>query len=364
MPRIQVQNVTKRFGDIVALEKVDLEVQDGEYVAILGPSGCGKTSLIKIIAGMWQPTEGRVLVGGRDVTETPVEDRDLGYVFQNIVLFPHMNVKENVGYGPRVKGSGTSEIGAASHEALELVKMLEQQGLFPRELSGGAQQKASLARALANRASLLLLDEPLSALDARVRVELRYTLRRLVKDLKLTAIHVTHDQEEALSVADRVVLMRKGSIVEMGKPEQIYERPQNLFTANFVGESNFFEGTVHHVDDGVATVELRGRQFLRMPRVRVGPGQPVVIAVRPEHLAVRVESGPNCLQGVLEESRFMGSFIRYRFRLTSGDYAFVDLLPRETRLESGDVASISFDPESLLVYPRPSEGLAEVLRLE
>ncbi len=364
MSRIQVQGVTKRFRDVVALDKVDLEVQDGEYVSVLGPSGCGKTSLIKIIAGMWQPTEGRVMVDGRDVTETPVEDRDLGYVFQNIVLFPHMNVNDNAGYGPRVKGSGSSEIKETSREALELVKMLEQQGLFPRELSGGAQQKASLARALANKANLLLLDEPLSALDARVRVELRYTLRRLVKDLKLTAIHVTHDQEEALSVADRVVLMRKGSIVEMGSPEQIYDRPRDLFTANFVGESNFFEGTVHHVDGGVATVELRGRQFLRIPGIGVRPGQPVVIAARPEHLGLRMESGPNCLQGVVEETRFMGSFIRYRFRLTSGDHAFVDLLPRETRLESGDVASVSFDPETLLVYPRPAEGLAEVLRLE
>ncbi len=364
MPRIEVRGVTKRFGEIFAVDQVNLEVQDGEYVAVLGPSGCGKTSLIKIIAGMWLPTEGQVMVDGRDVTGIPLEDRGLGYVFQNIVLFPHMNVRENAGYGPRVKGLQLPEIEKASHEALELVNMMGQQGLFPKELSGGAQQKASLARALANRASLLLLDEPLSALDARVRVELRYTLRRLVKDLGLTAIHVTHDQEEALSVADRVVLMRRGRIVEMGEPQQVYNSPRALFTANFVGESNFLEGTVHHVYDGMASVELRGRQFLRVPRHAFRAGEPVVVAARPEHLSVKMEHGPNCLQGEVEELRFMGSFIRYRFRLSSGDEVMVDLLPRDPQLAPGDTASIFFDADSLLVYPRPEDGLSEVLKLE
>ena len=364
MPRIQVQGLSKRFGQVVALEEVGLEVQNGEYVAILGPSGCGKTTLIKIIAGIWEPTEGRVLVDGVDVARTPIEDRDLGYVFQNIVLFPHMNVKDNAGYGPKVKGSQPVEIERASHIALELVGMLEQQGFLPKELSGGAQQKASLARALANRSNLLLLDEPLSALDARVRVELRYSLRRLVKDLQLTAIHVTHDQEEAMSVADKVVLMRRGRITETGKPSQLYERPRELFTANFVGESNFLEGTVGRVENGTATVELRNSRFLNVPSGSIQPGQPVVVAVRPEHLSLRPESDDNCLKGRVEEARFMGSYVRYRLRLESGDEALVDLPPTERPLKPGDGASVFFRQDALLAYPRPEEGIAEVLKLD
>ncbi len=364
MPTVTVEGVTKRFGRVVALERVDLEVRDGEYVVILGPSGCGKTTLIKIIAGIWKPTEGRVLVDGRDVTEVPIEDRDLGYVFQNIVLFPHMDVEDNAGYGPWVRGREPEAIREASREALELVGLLGQRDLFPRELSGGAQQKASLARALANRAKLLLLDEPLSALDARVRVELRYALRRVVKDLGLTAIHVTHDQEEAMSVADRVVLMRKGSIMEVGEPRQLYEKPRHLFSANFVGESNFFEGTVRRLQDGWARVELRGQQFLSVPREALGAGKPVVLAVRPEHLALGQEPRTNALPGRVEDVRFMGSFRRHRVTLVNGDEVIVDLPLGDGRFKVGDLASVFVDHEKVLVYSRPPEGLREVLKLE
>ncbi len=364
MPAIQLKGITKRFGRIVALEKVDLEVQDGEYVAILGPSGCGKTTLIKIIAGIWPPSEGLVLADGRDVTQIPMEDRGLGYVFQNIILFPHMNVADNAGYGPRAKGLPSSMIEEASREALELVGMLEQKVFFPTELSGGAQQKAALARALANRSSLLLLDEPLSALDARVRVDLRYSLRRLVKSLRLTAIHVTHDQEEAMSVADRVVLMRRGKIVEVGEPNRLYESPRELFTANFVGENNFLEGTVHNLENGEAAVELRDHHFLRLPTEDFGPGQPVVVAVRPEHLTLKHQLGDNCLEGTLEEARFMGSYVRHRFRLVTGDEVLVDLLSMDETIKKGDKASVFFQRDRLMAYHRPPEGLVEALKLD
>ncbi len=364
MPRIQVQGVTKRFGRIVALEEVNLDVSDGEYVTILGPSGCGKTTLIKIIAGIWQPTDGRVLVNGRDMTNAALEDRDLGYVFQNIMLFPNMNVKDNAGYSPRVKGMDGQMVDSESKEALELVGMLEQQGFLPAELSGGAQQKASLARALASKAKLLMLDEPLSALDARVRVELRYELRRLVKDLGLTAIHVTHDQEEAMSVADRVVVMRKGRVVEIGEPRQLYDHPRNLFTANFVGQSNFLEGTVRSLEDRVAKVEIRGERYLTAFGTDIRPGNPVVLAVRPEHLSLHSDRATDSIPGRLEESRFMGSYIRHHLTLDNGDDVLVDLLPDEQRPTIGSEVSVHFNPESIRVYPRPREGLQEVLRLE
>lgn len=363
MPSVRVEGVSKRFGRIVALEAVDLEVREGEYLTILGPSGCGKTTLIKIVAGIWPPTEGRVLVDGRDVTETPIEDRDLGYVFQNIVLFPHLDVKGNAGYGPWVKGWAPKRVEEASDEALQLVGLAGQRGFFPHELSGGAQQKASLARALANRAKLLLLDEPLSALDARVRVDLRYALRRLVKDLGLTAIHVTHDQEEAMSVADRVVLMRKGRILEDGEPRALYERPRELFTANFVGESNFLDGTVRSIQDGWARVELRGQQFLSVPRGSLRPGQPVVLAVRPESLELSQGIATNALPGRVREVRFTGSFSRYRIDLANGDEVSVDVPLRDGKFKEGDFTSVVVDHEKVLVYDRPPEGLAEVLKL-
>lgn len=364
MPRIKLEGVSKSFGKITALEQVNFEMQDGEYVTILGPSGCGKTTLIKIVAGIWAPTEGRVLVDNKDITNTPMEERDLGYVFQNIILFPHMNVKDNAGYSPRVKGLSEKQIEERSRNAMEMVGMLEQQGYLPNELSGGAQQKASLARAIASNARLLLLDEPLSALDARVRVELRYALRRLVKDLNLTAIHVTHDQDEAMSVADRVVIMRKGKIVEVGEPTQLYNQPRILFTANFVGQSNFLEGTVQMLEDGHATVELRGERLLRVANRSFSIGDPVVLAIRPEHLTLGPGEGPNTLRSRIEESRFMGPYTRYRLRAETGDELLVDLPTTEAKVMDGSSVSVHFNPEFILSYTRPSQGLTEALKLE
>ncbi|OLD02053.1 hypothetical protein AUG19_04260 [archaeon 13_1_20CM_2_54_9] len=364
MPAIRLEGVSKRFGKIAALQKVDFEMQDGEYVAILGPSGCGKTTLIKIIAGIWPPTEGRVFIDNRDITGVQIEERDLGYVFQNIILFPHMTVKKNAGYSPRVKGLTEEQIEERSRKAMDLVGVLGQQGYLPSELSGGAQQKASLARAIASQARLLLLDEPLSALDARVRVELRYALRRLVKDLGLTAIHVTHDQEEAMSVADRVIVMRKGEIVEVGEPTHLYDAPRNLFTANFVGESNFLEGTVDSIEDGKARIELRGEHYLTVTKTTVRIGQPVVVAIRPEHLSLQPEDGDNSIQARVEESRFMGFYTRCRLRAETGDELLVDLPTGDPAVEEGTDSFVCFNPDFILLYPRPVEGLGEALKLE
>ncbi|MCK4455665.1 MAG: ABC transporter ATP-binding protein, partial [Thermoplasmata archaeon] len=222
MPRIELRGITKRFGDVVAAKDVNLTIEDKEYVTFLGPSGCGKTTLVKIISGIWEPTEGEVLIDGKRMNEVPVEDRDLGYVFQSIALFPHMTVLSNTVYAPIVKDFPVEERDKIAQEVLDLVDLLDRKKFFPGELSTGAQQKAGLARALASQAKLLILDEPLSALDARVRVDLRYELRRLVKDLGLTAVHVTHDQEEASSVSDRIVVMRAGRIVEIDSPENLY----------------------------------------------------------------------------------------------------------------------------------------------
>jgi putative spermidine/putrescine transport system ATP-binding protein len=195
MPQVQLKNLTVRFGKLVAVDDVDLTINDGEYVTVLGPSGCGKTTLIRIIAGILEPTSGQVLIGGKDMRGVPIEERDVGYVFQNIALFPHLTAIDNVSYGPRVRDRPKAEQEEIAKKYLGLVKLLERMAMFPSELAGGEQQKVSLARALATGSRLLLLDEPLSALDARVRVDLRYELRRIVKSLGLTTVHVTHDQE-------------------------------------------------------------------------------------------------------------------------------------------------------------------------
>lgn len=363
MPRVQAVGITKRFGRVTALEKCDLVVEDGEYIAILGPSGCGKTTLIKIISGIWAPTEGRVLVDGRDVTGWPVEDRDLGYVFQNIVLFPHMNVWRNATYGPWVRNRPPKEIDGLGREILELVEMLGERGMFPSELSGGAQQKVALARALANKARLLILDEPLSALDARVRLDLRYALRRVVKDLGLTAIHVTHDQEEAMSVADRVVVMRKGRIVDADRPEPLYDRPKDLFTANFVGENNFLEGSVRRIVGNWAFVEFRNGHQLRVPAGKLLVGDAVVVGARPEWLAIARDGFGNVIPGRIEGQRFLGATRRLLVRLFTDDVVAVDL-PAAQSLNTDRDVIVSFNEASVLVYPRPYVGLQEALKLE
>lgn len=363
MPRIEAVDLAKRFGRITALEKCNLTIEDGEYVAILGPSGCGKTTLVKLLSGIWTPTEGRVLVDGKDVTDLGVEDRDLGYVFQNIVLFPHMDVWRNATYGPWVHDRAPADVDHVGKEVLELVKMLHERGMFPRELSMGSQQKVALARALANRARLLMLDEPLSALDTRVRLDLRYALRRIVKDLGLTAVHVTHDQEEAMSVADRVVVIRKGRIVEQGPPERLYNQPQDVFTANFVGESNFLEGAVRRIRADWAFVELRSGYILRVPAKGLLEGDPVVLAARPEWLTLSKEGFGNVIPGRIENRRFLGATERLQVRLFTSDLVSVDV-PASQSLNTDRHVMVAFHETNILVYPRPYAGLQEALKLE
>lgn len=366
MPRVELVGITKRFGDVVAAEDVNLTIEDKEYVTLLGPSGCGKTTLVKIISGIWEPTEGEVLIDGKRMNEVPVEDRDLGYVFQNIALFPHMTVLSNAVYAPIVKGFPVEERNRISQEVLDLVDLLDRKSFFPAELSTGAQQKASLARALASQAKLVILDEPLSALDSRVRVDLRYELRRLVKDLGLTAIHVTHDQEEASSVSDKIVVMRAGRIVEVDSPERLYSNPKNLFTANFVGEMNFLQGTINRLRDYWAIIELRNQAYLTLSNRDFRLGSAVILAARPENMRIEEPVGTrlgNAVPGVVRSVRFMGSYLRYEVVLASDDVVFVDSF-EEAQFRKGQRVAVSFEETNILTFPAPKEGLSEVIKLE
>src|SRR5512138_976798 len=283
MPEVRVVNVTKRYGKTYALDNVSLTIHDQEYFSLLGPSGCGKTTLLRLIAGLIEPDSGEIYIGNKLVNDVPPEDRDIGFVFQTFALFPHMTAWDNVTYGPKVKGFDMKEATTVGHEVLELVKLHERLDAYPNELSGGMMQRTAVARALAAGAKTLLLDEPLGQLDAKVRNEIRYEIRRMAKDLKLTAIHVTHDQAEAMSISDRIAVMKKGKIIQVGTPQELYMHPNSIFVAFFIGESNFLEGYITCIEDDVAEIELRqGVKIIAVNERKIKQGERVVLAVRPE----------------------------------------------------------------------------------
>ena len=364
MPNIKIKNLSKTFGYIKALREVDLEIKDGEYVGILGPSGCGKTTLINCITGIIDPDEdSEIFIDDENVIGLPIEDRGFAMVFQSVALFPHMTIEENVEYPTRMTDKTDDEMRLKTETALKLVNLLSEKGLYPRELSSGAQQAAAVARAIAKESKLLILDEPISALDAKVRTELRYQIRGLVKELGLTAIHITHDQQECLSISDRVVLMKNGRIHEINSPNNLYQFPKSLFTLNFVGETNFLEGYILEKRNGRMNVRLRHNVLLSVQdSSSLITGDPVVIAVRPEnvHLRTREEKGETIL-GIVIDSRFAGSFFRITLRLSTDDNVLADF---EGPLRLEKRMYVSFDPERIQVFPVPKDGLMEEIALE
>jgi iron(III) transport system ATP-binding protein len=362
MPEVRVVNLTKKFDDITALDNVNLTVQDKEYFSLLGPSGCGKTTLLRLIAGLIEPTNGEIYIGDKRVDNVPPEDREIGFVFQTFALFPHMTVWENVNYGPKVKNFDEKESGTIVHEVLELVKLHERLGAYPNELSGGMMQRIAVARALAAGAKILLLDEPLGQLDAKVRNDIRYEMRKMAKDLNLTAIHVTHDQAEAMSISDRIAVMKKGKIIQVGTPQELYMKPASLFVANFIGESNFLEGSVADVTNGELIIELRGGAKVYAFGNGLAKDERAIVVIRPEVLTVEKKTyeGKNVLRGAVEKITFEGTFIRYVIRLESEDIVVV-IKPSMTErwFDIGASITLSFEPEKAHVFSYPEAGLME-----
>ena len=367
MPDIRLSGVSKRFGKIEAIKDVDLEVETGEYVCVLGPTGSGKTTLLRLIAGLTRPDEGQILFDGIQVNDLPPEERSVAYLPQQYALFPHMTILENVAFGPIARGVAEEEALSQAHKALDMVRLDHRANALPRELSGGMQQRVALARALASRAKLLLLDEPLGALDARLRVELRYRLKSLVKSADLTAIHVTHDQREAMIVADRIVVLRSGRVEEIGTPYHIYHRPDNLFVANFVGETNFLEGVVKDVSPSGSSVELQGGIIIKVRDISYLPGERVVLAIRQELTAIKAggESTANSFSGDVRAVRFLGDSLRVEVRLASNIYlsARVPLTEVDTYPKLGDRINISFKSEDVAVFSAPPRGLAKEIEV-
>jgi sulfate transport system ATP-binding protein len=347
-PSIQVQNVSKRFGRYLALDNVSLTIPQGELVSLLGPSGSGKTTLLRIIAGLETPDSGAVLYQDEEVTTRPARDRNIGFVFQHYALFRHMSVFENVAFGLRVRRWPQERVEQRVHELLRLIRLEGMEKRFPSQLSGGQRQRVALARALAAEPSVLLLDEPFGALDARVRQELRQWLRRLHDEIHVTSIFVTHDQEEAFAVADQVVVLRNGRIEQTGTPQEVFEKPANAFVMDFLGNVNVFEG---HVRNGLAS--MNGLQF-HWPDYPHDEPRAATVYVRPHELDIeRVpEANGSHLQAKVVHVNPVGPVIRVHLEALATNQALhVEMSPNraaELSLRIGDVVGVA--PRQVRVF--------------
>jgi len=311
---VRLAAVTKRFGSVTAVNAISLDVQQGEVVALLGPSGCGKTTTLRVIAGFEQPDAGSVEIRGRIVNRIPTYRRNLGMVFQQYALFPHMSVFDNVAFGLRMRRVSRNEVPRLVEEAMALVRLTGLSERFPSQLSGGQQQRVALARAIVTKPAVLLLDEPLGALDKKLREQMQVEIRALQRQVGITTLFVTHDQEEALTLADRIAVMEHGEIVQIGTPTEIYERPRSRFVSDFIGVSNILEGKVVAHDAGALAVELSsGTRVSATPVEGVGAGDRLEIAVRPEKIRLSAVAGgsANCLPGTIENVVYLGAVTYY-----------------------------------------------------
>ena len=317
---LRVEELEKSYGDTQVLKKLSFEVQPAEFVTLLGPSGCGKTTTLRIIAGLLAPDRGKVLLGGRDITFAPPEKRNVNTVFQNYALFPHMNVEKNISYGLRMRGVKKAEWKPQVQEMLRLVQLEGFEKRMPSELSGGQCQRVAIARAVVLRPEILLLDEPLGALDLKLRRAMQTELKEIQKRLGIAFVYITHDQEEALNMSDRIAVMRDGVFEQMGTPEEIYDRPATRFTAEFIGQTNMLECTVVRADEGALTLEYAGERFPARPAdFDVKAGDRVCLALRTEKLRFSPERNGACaLEGTLMERRYAGGSMRASIRLCGG----------------------------------------------
>ncbi|OGP92965.1 MAG: hypothetical protein A2156_10295 [Deltaproteobacteria bacterium RBG_16_48_10] len=352
---LRLENLTKQFGILTAVDHVNLEVEEGEFLCFLGPSGCGKTTVLRMITGFETVTGGRILFDGRVINDLLPQKREFGIVFQSYALFPNMTVEENIAFGLKVRKLPKKAIEDRVDQMLDLTGLRDWRKLYPPQLSGGQQQRVALVRALAPNPQVLLLDEPLSALDAKIRVRLRAEVKRLQQELKKTMIYVTHDQEEALSIADRVVVMERGKFRQVGKPIDIYKFPNSSFVADFVGTSNFFKGEWNE-----DWVNIGKRQFKVWQKEGSSARTEVLLAVRPEKIEV-FKSGElpkglepsNLLPGRIDVVTFLGAAVRLVINV-EGEEVISDVIEKEfdqKQLRQGEEVLLYFPPEAFTVYP-------------
>ena len=350
---IQIKKLTKHFGPVAALQNLDLTINAGELFFLLGPSGCGKTTLLRCLAGFCRPDEGNVFFGDEDVTLVPPHLRNAGMVFQNYALWPHMTVAENIAFGLEERDLPRDEIRRRTSLAIEAVHLGECLDRKPGQLSGGEQQRVALARALVVRPRCLLLDEPLSNLDARLRLEMRGEIRRVCKEFQLTTVYVTHDQKEALSIADRMAVMAGGRILQVGAPREIYRRPACRRVADFIGEADFIPGRVVAGGGGRAVVEtVLGRLdgVLGDPTLPPKAGDEVIVSIRPECWMIgREPKAQNSVKGVIGGAVFLGEMAQYDFVCGDMTLKIIELNPRFAGPTNGEVLLASVDPEDAVI---------------
>lgn len=362
MADLELQNLTKRFGHFPAVDDLSLKVEKGEFISLLGPSGCGKTTTLRMIAGLIKPDRGEIYIKNERVNDTPVYKRNLGMIFQSYALFPHLTVADNIGFGLKMKGYRKAEIIRKTQEVLELIQLPDIGNRFPRQLSGGQQQRVALARAIVTEPALLLLDEPLSNLDAKLRERMRIEIKQLQAKLHITTIYVTHDQTEALTMSDRVVVMHQGRIEQIGSPAEVYETPATGFVASFIGRSNFLRGTVIRKDEEEAEVSTRkGLRIRTYPSPELSTGQEVTLAIRPERIRLletrEARSLPNGCAGTIEFIAYLGASTQYQIISEQGEWLIVEQqnirgLPAKKK---GDRVYLEWNPEDCLFSEFPEE---------
>jgi len=320
---LQIKSLTKSYEDFMAVDHISLEVEKGKFLTLLGPSGSGKTTSLMMIAGFVKPTTGDIMVEGDSILTIPPHKRNVGMVFQNYALFPHLSVFENIAFPLKMRKASKQQIEKKVTEVLELVRLPEVSRRHPKQLSGGQQQRIALARALVFNPPLLLMDEPLGALDKQLREHMQLEIKQIQEDLNITVIYVTHDQSEALTMSDRIAVMDRGKIIQYGSPEDLYERPANRFVAEFIGETNFIEAKVEAIDDESFTAITKNKMMIRaILKKEVSVMQEVVFTLRPEHISFLDENAslPNMLPGTIEDVLYIGENSKYIIRVGEGEH--------------------------------------------
>jgi spermidine/putrescine transport system ATP-binding protein len=369
---VRLDRVTKRFGDMVAVDDLSLDIAEGEFFSLLGPSGCGKTTTLRMIGGFEDPSAGTVYLGGRDVTDLPPYKRDVNTVFQSYALFPHLDVFENVAFGLRRRKVAKADVRSRVTEALGLVDLVGFEQRKPPQMSGGQQQRVALARALVNRPKVLLLDEPLGALDLKLRKQMQLELKRIQQEVGITFVYVTHDQEEAMTMSDRLAVMRLGKTEQVGPPEDVYENPQTQFVAGFLGASNLLEGQLKEQSNGTSTVLLAGGDVVHLPNERAPfqAGDSVLVGVRPEKITIRSDghgpegSGWNAITGLLRMSTYIGVSHQYKVEGPGGHEltVWVQNLGADPAPAAGERVSLSWRWEhTFAVLPQQGVSIEESL---
>jgi putative spermidine/putrescine transport system ATP-binding protein len=352
---VELVGLTKAYNGAAVVSQVNLKVASGEFFSLLGPSGCGKTTTLRMVAGFVAPDEGQILIDGDDIVDRPPEKRDVGIVFQNYAIFPHMNVADNIAFGLRMRKIEKAKTETRVREALRQVGLAGYEGRFQRELSGGEQQRVALARVLVTEPRILLLDEPLSALDKNLREEMKYWIKGLQRTLGITTIYVTHDQSEALTMSDRIGVMNKARVVQIGAPTEIYERPADLFVTTFIGQSNLLEGTVGpSTADWVRLALDDGSNVVAPPRQGLVPGQRVKLVIRPENILLdgAEGSGLASLSATVDAKVYQGALIRYQ--LTAAGQSLIAEVQNQARRPQHDPGSrvtVFWHPEGTEVLP-------------